>query len=81
MTEQDIIDDTDTTLPSSYLNALLYFIGSRLYTSVVNQLDGDLNESIRYSQKYLQEIQMLSNQGIDTEDLIEMNLFHVKGFI
>lgn len=76
---------TETTthieLPRMYLNALCYFIASRLYTSIVNQLDGDLNESNRYAQKYHQEIMMLESKGYDVDNANQMCLFHAKGFI
>lgn len=78
--EKDIINDTEVDLPLSYLNALLYFIGSRMYVSVVNQLDGDLNESARYAQLYQAEILTLTNQGIDVDELNDNNWFNERGF-
>lgn len=74
-------DTTHIELPRMYLNALCYFIASRLYTSIVNQLDGDLNESNRYAQKYHQEIMMLESKGYDVDNFNQMCLFHAKGFI
>ncbi len=81
ITKQDIENDTNIELPTSHLNLLLYFSASRLYTSIVNQLDGDLNESVRYTQKYLEELSMLTNQGIDVDNLYENSLFKQRGFI
>lgn len=81
LSQADIDNDTDIDLPMAYLNALLYFIASRAYTSIVNQLDGDLNESNRYAQKYVQEIAMLTNQGIDVDDFRQAWLFDERGFI
>lgn len=81
LTQQDITDDTDIELPMAYLNALLSFIASRLYTSIVNQLDGDLSESSRYAQRYVQEIQLLNEQGIDVDNLQEHDWFNQRGFI
>ena len=63
------------------MNALLSFIASRLYTSIVNHLDGDLNESNRYAQRYVQEIQLLERQGIDVDDLHQHTWFNQRGFI
>lgn len=80
LTQDDIVNNTDIELPMAYLNALLYFIASRAYTSIVNQLDGDLNESNRYAQKYMAEIQMLENQGVDVNEFEQMNVFHQRGF-
>lgn len=81
LTQQDINDDTDVELPVSYMNALFSFIASRLYTSIVNQLDGDLSESNRYAQRYVQEIQLLNEQGIDVDNLHEHDWFNQRGFI
>lgn len=68
-------------LPYSYMNALVLFMGSRLYSSIVNQLDGDLNESNRYLQRYHDEIAMLTNQGIDVDKLDEHSWFSDRGFV
>lgn len=81
LNQTDIDNDAEVELPLVYLNALLLFIASRLYTSIVNQLDGDLNESNRYSQRYMQEIQLLERQGIDVDDLFEHDWFCQRGFI
>lgn len=81
LTQEDIDLDSEVELPDVYLNALCLFIGSRLYTSIVNQLDGDLNESSRYAQRYMQEIAMLTDKGVDVDDFDEMWLFHDRGFI
>lgn len=81
LTQDDIDNDVEIELPDIYLNALCLFIGSRVYTSMVNQLDGDLNESNRYAQKYMQEIAMLNDQGVDVDGFEEMWLFNDKGFI
>ena len=79
LTVEDIALNSEVELPLPYLNALLYFIGSRLYTSIVNQLDGDLNESIRYTQKYQAEIAMLKEQGIDVDGLDDHHWFTDRG--
>lgn len=81
LTREDINLDSEVELPDVYLNALCLFIGSRVYTSIVNQLDGDLNESNRYAQRYIQEIAMLTDKGVDVDDFNEMWLFHDRGFI
>lgn len=80
LTEEDIIEDSEVDLPLSYLNALLYFIGSRMYVSVVNQLDGDLNESARYASMYQAELLTLTNQGIDVDHLNNNDWFYERGF-
>lgn len=80
LTEEDILEDSEVNLPLSYLNALLYFIGSRMYVSVVNQLDGDLNESARYASMYQAELLTLTNQGIDVDRLNNNDWFYERGF-
>ena len=80
LTEEDILKDSEVDLPLSYLNALLYFIGSRMYVSVVNQLDGDLNESARYASMYQAELLTLTNQGIDVDHLNNNDWFYERGF-
>lgn len=81
LTSQDIDDDREIELPMAYLNALVYFCGARLLTSIPNQLDGDLNESQRYYQKYLAEIDMLTRMGIDVDDLDDYYPFNERGFV
>lgn len=81
LTEQDIIDDTDVELPMSYLNALLYFVSSRLFTSIPNQLDGDLHEGVRWRQRYESELMMLNQQGIDVDGLDDTTWFIERGFV
>lgn len=81
LTQEDIDNDTLLELPLAYSNALLYFCGHRLLTSLPNQLDGDLAESQRYYQKYLAEIASLTQIGVDVDDLNDKWLFHDRGFI
>ena len=40
-----------------------------------------LNESNRYAQRYVQEIQLLERQGIDVDDLHQHTWFNQRGFI
>lgn len=81
LSEVDITMDSEVSLPDSYLNALMYFIASRLYTSVVNRLDGDLNEGAAYMSKYLAEVALLADQGIDVDEFIPMDNFNSRGFV
>lgn len=81
LSEVDITMDSEVSLPDSYLNALMYFIASRLYTSAVNRLDGDLNEGTTYMSKFLTEVGLLTNQGIDVDEFIPMNNFNSRGFV
>ena len=81
LTEADIKADSEVELPIAYLNALLYFIGSRLLSSIPNQLDGDLNEGTRYTQKYMEEINLLIQQGVDVDDVLSNDWFTNRGFV
>ena len=80
LTEADIIADSNVELPIAYLNALLYFIGSRMLMSIPNQMDGDINEGTRYTQKYMEELAMLAQQGVDVDGVYENNWFNERGF-
>lgn len=68
-------------LPLAYHNALGLYIASRLFRSMDNQLDGDINESTRYYQAYMQEVQMLETKGIQLDRQPQKDLFTTKGFI
>lgn len=80
LTEADIAADSNVELPIAYLNALLYFIGSRMLMSIPNQMDGDINEGTRYTQKYMEELAMLAQQGVDVDGVYENNWFNERGF-
>lgn len=81
LNQDDITHDSDVDLPNAYLNALLYFVASRLFVSIPNQLDGDLNEGIRYQQKYHAELAMLTEQGVVVDDLYDNTWFQERGFV
>lgn len=81
LTLEDAKNDSEVALPIAYLNALLFFVAAKSFTSPVNQMDGDLNEGISYYRRYQEELQMLTAQGVDVEELEETNQFHSKGFI
>lgn len=81
LTNDDIVNDVEIELPPSHLKALLYFIASRQFVSIPNQLDGDLNEGMRYTNLYIQEITMLKDEGIDTDGLDEDRQFYQRGFV
>lgn len=82
LTELDISIDRNIDLPIVYLNALIYFIAAALYTSPVNQLDGDLNEGAAYAIKYQEEIQRLQAQGVELDALVDNGfIFGNRGFV
>lgn len=68
-------------VPTAYYNALGLYIASVAFRGINNQLDGDINESMRYYQAYQQEIMMLEQQGIELDNQPQTHLFHAKGFI
>lgn len=73
--------EDELPLPLAYHNALGLYIASRLYRSMDNQLDGDLNESTRFYQAYQHELQLLDQQGITLDKQPQDTLFTAKGFI
>lgn len=68
-------------IPLSYHNALGLYIASRYFRSMDNQLDGDIHESTRYYQAYIQEVQLLENKGMALDRQPQQHLFHQKGFV
>lgn len=73
--------EDELPLPLVYHNALGLYIASRLYRSMDNQLDGDLNESTRFYQAYQHELQLLDQQGITLDKQPQDTLFTTKGFV
>lgn len=81
LTKEDYHNNAECELPLSYIAALNYFVASRMFTSIVNQLDSDLNESQRWYQMYLTEIKELRNAGIEADDLDGNQWFQERGFV
>lgn len=81
LTQDDIDLDTEIQLPMAYYNALLYFIADRLFMSIPNKLDQDLQEGIRYKEKFFTEIEHLTRQGVDIDYLNEHSWFCDRGFV
>lgn len=81
LTQDDIDLDTEIELPIAYYNALLYFIADRLFMSIPNKLDQDLQEGIRYKEKFFTEIEHLTRQGVDIDYLNEHSWFCDRGFV
>ncbi|ANB91473.1 hypothetical protein MOVS_05190 [Moraxella ovis] len=80
-TKEDYHDETKCELPLSYITALNYFVASRMFTSIVNQLDGDLNEPQRWYQMYLTEIKELRDAGMEADNLDSNYWFQERGFV
>lgn len=81
LTQDDIDLDTEIELPIAYYNALLYFIADRLFMSIPNKLDQDLQEGIRYKEKFFTEIEHLVRQGVDIDYLNDNSWFCDRGFV
>lgn len=58
-------DRVDLDLPFTYLDALVFYIASRLTAPTNGGLQGQTNETVQYYNKYLSACAVLSDQGID----------------
>lgn len=81
LTDLDVSLDNKIDLPSSYVNALIYFIAARLISGVANQMDGDINEGVNYERKFQDEVTLLLAQGVDITEVEEFNHFNSRGFV
>lgn len=71
----------DVELPLEYLNALVFYIASKVITPIVGQLDGNPQEGVMYTQLYEAECQQLTANGLDVSDSFQESQFHQKGFV
>lgn len=68
-------------LPASYLNALVYYIASRLTAPTNGGLQGQTNETVSYYNKYLAACAVLQDQGIDVSTTATgVGRFNQSGF-
>lgn len=81
LTKEDYRNNAECELPLSYITALNYFVASRMFTSIVNQLDGDLSESQRWYQMYLNELKELRDAGVEADNLDDNQWFQERGFV
>lgn len=81
LTKEDYHNNAECELPLSYITALNYFVASRMFTSIVNQLDGDLSESQRWYQMYLNELKELRDAGVEADNLDDNQWFQERGFV
>lgn len=58
-------DRIDLDLPFTYLDALVYYIASRLTAPTNGGAQGQINEATQYYNKYLSVCAVLTDQGID----------------
>lgn len=68
-------------LPYHYLDALLYFIASRMITPIASTMNGQPQEAVQYAQKFEQACQALMMQGSDVQTAQENHRFNLRGFI
>lgn len=77
--------DIEVDLPMTHLQALLYYVASRIITPVATALNGidgrGTHEGIQYRQLFEQECATLIMQGIDIDRLDEQDLFSKRGFV
>lgn len=81
LTKEDYHSNAECELPLSYITALNYFVASRMFTSIVNQMDGDVSESQRWYQMYLAELKELRDAGIEADNLDNNHWFQERGFV
>lgn len=81
LTKEDYHNNAECELPLSYITALNYFVASRMFTSIVNQMDGDVSESQRWYQMYLAELKELRDAGIEADNLDDNHWFQERGFV
>lgn len=71
----------DIQLPMEFLQALSYYIASKVITPLSSAVNGAPNEGIMYSQHYEAECTRLVAYGLDVEQDASNTLFHSKGFV
>ncbi|HDU7846651.1 hypothetical protein [Acinetobacter baumannii] len=70
----------DIDLPMTYLEALLFFIASRVITPISNNL-GSPQEGTSYSALFEKECQDLAVQGLDVDQAAINDRFSYNGFV
>ncbi|WP_038345661.1 hypothetical protein [Acinetobacter sp. A47] len=70
----------DIDLPMTHLEALLYFIASRVITPIANNL-GNPQEGVSYSALFEKECQELAVQGLDVDLAVSNDRFYQHGFV
>lgn len=68
-------------LPASYLNALVFYLASRLTAPTNGGLQGQTNETLKYYNQYLAACALLQDQGIDVSTTASgVGRFNQSGF-
>lgn len=71
----------DIELPMTHLEALLFYIASRVIMPINGAMNGAPQEGINYSQRFEQACQQLLYQGLDVEERRESHRFTRNGFV
>lgn len=79
-------ENVDIDLPDAYLNALLYFVGSRLQNNAGIGRDlskvGGRTSDLSFIEKYEAECKLLEFRGVSLDsDQIPSNVFNDRGFV
>lgn len=71
----------EVELPMSHLEALLFYIASRVITPMSGAINGAPQEGLSYAQRFEQACGELMLQGLDVEEHRESTRFSSKGFV
>lgn len=71
----------DIELPMSHLEALLFYIASRVIQPMNGAVNGAPQEGLNYAQRFEQACQQLLYQGLDVEEQRESHRFTRNGFV
>ncbi|ENO7683826.1 hypothetical protein ACB506_003014 [Acinetobacter baumannii] len=71
----------DIELPMTHLEALLFYIASRVITPMNGAANGSPQEGMNYAQRFEQACMLLLQQGLDVEESRESSRFVRNGFV
>jgi hypothetical protein len=74
----------ETELPRTYLEALLYFVASRVFNPVGLEsavIRAPFHTGNNYYSKYEAACALLASVGLDVEETVEYHKFSSKGFV
>lgn len=71
----------DIELPMTHLEALLFYVASRVIQPINGAMNGAPQEGVSYAQRFEQACQQLLYQGLDVEATHESHRFKRNGFV
>lgn len=71
----------DIELPMTHLEALLFYVASRVIQPMNGAMNGAPQEGMNYAQRFEQACQQLLYQGLDVEATHESHRFRRNGFV